>query len=111
MEYTINEYTLIVLLRQTSICQDFFMTESKREITADYELLGHLLREFRENASVTQIEMAEALGENQPWISRHESGEYRIDLVQAFDFLSVLNVPLSKFSAKFESELKKLRGE
>ncbi len=87
------------------------MKESKSEITPDYELLGHLLREFREAASVTQTEMAEALGENQPWVSRHESGAYRIDLVQAFDFLMVLNVPLSKFAAEFETELKKLRGE
>lgn len=80
-----------------------------KEYEDEYALLGRLLREIREESGVTQIEMAEALGENQPWISRHESGEHRFDLVQAFDYLSVINVSLTEFVKRFEAEIEKLR--
>lgn len=83
----------------------------KNKTSAEDELLGSLIRGEREAAKITQAEIAEALGVDQSLVSRQESGESSLDYFQVYEYLDVLNASFAKFSAKFETELKKLRGE
>ncbi len=47
-----------------------------------YKLLGQRLREAREAAGLSQIEAAARLGKPQSFISKCESGERRIDVIE-----------------------------
>ncbi len=47
-----------------------------------YKLLGQRLREAREFAGISQVEAAAHLGVPQSFISKCESGERRVDIVE-----------------------------
>ncbi len=59
------------------------MRDAKRAFTIR---LGELLRQRREDADITQVEMARRLGVLQSFVSRYETGERKLD---AFDLLRV----------------------
>ncbi len=73
----------------------------------EHEVLGQLLRKIRVEAGVSQAVMAEALGQSQSWVSRHENGELRLDFVQVRHYLSVLNISLARFARDYEKALNK----
>lgn len=75
----------------------------KSTFTHEYAALCRLLRETRERAGLTQVELAEKIGETQSYVSKVERGERRLDVVQLQAFCQALKVPLSSFIAEFES--------
>ena len=50
--------------------------------TARYKRFLEKLREARIDAGLTQVEAAEALGVHQSWLSKSETGERRIDVIE-----------------------------
>ncbi len=66
------------------------------------ELL-RLLREKRKGAGVSQIELAKRLGRSQSFVSKYESGELRLDLVELNLICRALGVSLSSFVRQFEN--------
>ena len=48
----------------------------------EYRILRRLLRELREAAGLTQTQVAEALGMHQSYVSKYETGERRLDVVE-----------------------------
>lgn len=50
--------------------------------TAEYQRLCALLRELRQEAGLTQVQVAERLGVPQSFVSKYESGERRLDVVE-----------------------------
>ncbi len=46
----------------------------KSTFTREYQLLCTLVREFRERAGLTQVQLAERLGETQSFVSKSERG-------------------------------------
>jgi transcriptional regulator with XRE-family HTH domain len=44
------------------------------------------LRAARERAALTQVQVAQRLGKPQSYVSKSESGERRVDVVEAADF-------------------------
>jgi transcriptional regulator with XRE-family HTH domain len=67
-----------------------------------------LLREFRaarKRAGVTQVELAERVGETQSFVSKCERGERRLDVVELRAFCRAIGVPLQAFLADFERSL------
>lgn len=74
----------------------------KSTFTREYEILRTLIREYREAAGLTQVELAERIGETQSYVSKVERGERRLDLVQLRVFCEAMKVPLSTFVARFE---------
>ena len=76
--------------------------------TREYEVLLRLLREARERADVTQIELAKRLAQTQSFVSKVERGDRRLDLVQLRTILAALGVPLTAFVDRFERELARL---
>ena len=76
----------------------------KSTFTREYAALCRLLRETREKAGLTQVGLAEKIGETQSYVSKVERGERRLDLVQLQAFCRAMKTTLSAFVADFERE-------
>jgi transcriptional regulator with XRE-family HTH domain len=80
--------------------------------TAEYAALLALLREAREAAGLTQVQLARALGQSQSFVSKAEKGDRRLDLVQLRTICLALGTALPEFVARLEERLErgKTRG-
>lgn len=63
----------------------------------DYETLVERLREARQDAGLTQEEVAEVFGRPQSFLSKVESGERRIDPVELCHFADLYKKPVQWF--------------
>ena len=72
---------------------------------SDYRAVARLFREARERAGLKQGEVAEQLGVPQSFVSKYESGERRLDLLEVRRICSVLNIGLVDLVGKVESLL------
>lgn len=77
----------------------------KSTFTWEYAVMRGLLRRFRRDAGMTQVQLAISLGETQTFVSKCERGERRLDLVQLRKFCSALRIDLKSFVDAFEKEL------
>lgn len=59
--------------------------------------LTALLREIRLEADLTQLQLAERLGHAQSYVSKYETGEQRLDLIELHAICTVVGVSLVKF--------------
>jgi transcriptional regulator with XRE-family HTH domain len=75
--------------------------------TSEYAVLLELLREAREAAGLTQVELAEKIGQSQSFVSKIEIGERRLDLIQLRSICLTLGTDLPKFVAQLEKRLGK----
>ncbi len=57
-----------------------------------YIQFRELLISYRKNKSITQIELAEKLGKPQSYISKYESGERRIDVIEFIEICEALQI-------------------
>jgi ribosome-binding protein aMBF1 (putative translation factor) len=64
-----------------------------------------LLRSKRQKAGLSQVGLAQKLGRSQSFVSKYESGELRLDLLQLRDICQALGTTLSKFVREFEGRL------
>ena len=69
----------------------------KSQHTSAYRRLTPALRKAREEAGLTQAEVAEKLGVYASFVSKVESGERRIDVVELKHFCDALGVGLVAF--------------
>lgn len=74
--------------------------------TSEYVVVLRLLKAARENAGVTQVELAELLGQTQSFVSKIERGDRRLDILQLRTILKALGTSLVDFVKKLEAELK-----
>ena len=65
--------------------------------------LQKLLRDIRAEAGIRQVELARRLGKPQSYISKYESGERRLDLVELHDICAAIGVSLADLVRRFES--------
>ena len=72
----------------------------------EYQVVRGLLRDFRVSAGIKQVDLSEALGKPQPYLSAIETGHRRVDLVEVRDICGVLGVTLSEFVDAFEKRLR-----
>lgn len=77
----------------------------KSTFTREYEILRTLIREYREAAGLTQVELAERIGETQSYVSKVERGERRLDLVQLRVFCEAMKVQLKDVVDTFIDKL------
>ena len=73
-------------------------------------LLRQELRQVRLNAGLTQAEVAEALGKPQSYVSKLESGDRSLDLIEMREFCMVCGSSLERFVRQFEKMLNKSVG-
>jgi transcriptional regulator with XRE-family HTH domain len=77
--------------------------------TPEHARLINLLREIREEAGLRQVDMAKKLGRHQSFVSKYESGERRVDLVELRQVCKAARVGLVDFVARFEQGRKRRR--
>ncbi len=68
--------------------------------SARYKEFLKRLREARVDAGLTQMEVARALRKPQSFVSKCESGERRVDVVELERFAGVYSKPLAYFLPK-----------
>lgn len=64
--------------------------------TVRYKKFRELLVQTRRDAGLTQIFVAKKLGKPQSYVSKYESGERRLDVIEFLDIAKVLNLDPSK---------------
>lgn len=67
--------------------------------------LTTLLREMRVAAGLTQTELATRLGKDQTFISKYESGERRLDVLELREICRAIGVSLEEFVKRLEKVL------
>lgn len=68
--------------------------------SAEYRAFLRLLRRARKDADLTQAQVARALGMPQSMVSRCESGERRVDVVELMRFARLYRRALTDFVPK-----------
>jgi len=59
---------------------------AKSQHVATYRRVPHLLREMREEAKLTQRDLASKLHRSQPWVHKSELGERRVDISEFLEW-------------------------
>ncbi len=70
-----------------------------------YAVFLDLLRETREKAGITQVDLSEQLGETQSFVSKCERGERRIDIAELREICVAMGTTIEKFVRAFEKRL------
>jgi transcriptional regulator with XRE-family HTH domain len=73
--------------------------------TKQQEQLQELLRKLREEAGLRQVDLANLLGEPQPFVSRYERGERRLDILELRRVCKTLGVDFRQFVDRLEGLL------
>lgn len=63
-----------------------------------------LVRRLRLDAGLRQADLARKLGESQSFVSRYESGERRLDVLELRHICQVLGVSLADFIKELEGD-------
>ena len=63
----------------------------------DYRIFVKRLRKAREEAGLTQVQVAKKLGSSQAYISKVEKSQLRVDVLELKRFASIYGKPASYF--------------
>ena len=74
----------------------------KREEPNERIVLG-LLRAVRQEAGMRQVDLAHRLGQPQSYVSKYESGERRLDLLELRQICNAIGVSLEAFIRRLEA--------
>jgi transcriptional regulator with XRE-family HTH domain len=69
------------------------------------EQLQSLLRQIRTEAGLTQTDVAQRLGQPQSFVSKYESGERRLDILELREVCAVIGVTLADFVRRLDQAL------
>ena len=81
----------------------------KKLYTQDQAVLQELLRELRVEAGLRQQDVADQLGEPQSVVSKYESGQRRLDILELREVCAALGISLATFVRRLEDRLKSQR--
>lgn len=70
------------------------------------EQLQALLRQVRADAGLTQTDVAQRLGRPQSFVSKYESGERRLDILELREVCRAIGMPLPEFIRRLEQALR-----
>ncbi|MSR57634.1 MAG: XRE family transcriptional regulator [Planctomycetaceae bacterium] len=74
----------------------------KSIFTSAQENLQELLRQIRLGAGLRQSDLAEKLGQPQSFVSKYESGERRLDLLEVRQICHAVGISLGEFVDRLE---------
>jgi transcriptional regulator with XRE-family HTH domain len=77
----------------------------KSIFSTEQEKLQTLLRQVRMDAGLRQSDLAKRLSQPQSFVSKYESGERRLDLVELRQICQAVGIPLARLVKKFEENL------
>ena len=75
----------------------------KTKFSRDRGVLLKLLKAIRTQAGLTQAEMARKLGQPQSFVSKYESGERRLDVLELGQVCRATGIPLAEFIRRLEA--------
>lgn len=67
------------------------------------------LRAVREEAGITQAQLAKAMGQHAIFVSQVERGVRRLDVVELWHYCCALGLDMSEFIAEFQAEIESRR--
>ena len=73
--------------------------------TSEQRRLRTLLRKIRIEAGLKQVDLATRLRQSQSFVSKYESGERRLDLLELRDICNALGLSLAEFVNRFEGAI------
>jgi transcriptional regulator with XRE-family HTH domain len=79
--------------------------------STQYAAFLNVLRHTRRRAGLTQIQLAEKIGETQTFVSKCERGERRVDVVELRAFCQAFGMPLKQFVTVFEKAMESSTGK
>lgn len=71
-----------------------------------YKIFTECLRDLRLQSKMSQNELATALGCGQAYVSKYESGQKRLDIIEIRRICQILGVSLVEMMTEFEMRLK-----
>ncbi len=77
----------------------------KNLYTHRQRILLNLLRKIRKDAGLRQDDVAERLGRPQSFVSKYESGERRLDILELYDVCGALGITLKDFVNQLQAIL------
>lgn len=63
--------------------------------------LAALLRQVRLDANLTQLQLAEKIGQTQSYVSKYENGEQRLDLIELEAVCQAVGISLTDFVERY----------
>jgi transcriptional regulator with XRE-family HTH domain len=72
-----------------------------------YQAFLALLKAERKASGVTQVQLAEALGNRQVFVSKIENGDRRLDVVELLEYFDGIGGDAVNFVAKLKAALKR----
>lgn len=78
----------------------------KSIFTAHQEHLQDILRQVRVEAGLKQIDLAKRLKQPQSFVSKFESGERRLDLIELRQICKAVGITLEELVRRFENSIK-----
>ena len=73
----------------------------------EHEIFLDLLRKIRVDADLRQDDVAERLDKPQSFVSKYESGERRLDVLELREICAALDTTLARFVAELERKISK----
>lgn len=74
--------------------------------SARQKILQELLRRVRAEAGFRQVDLAERLGQPQSFVSKYESGERRLDVLELWLICNALGISLEEFVRRLGDSLR-----
>ncbi|MCL4552185.1 MAG: helix-turn-helix domain-containing protein [Candidatus Marsarchaeota archaeon] len=74
-------------------------------------LFQTLLKEMRQEAGLRQLDLADRIEEPQSFVSKYESGERRLDVLELRRICKAVGVSLSEFLQRLENRLREVEGD
>jgi len=78
---------------------------SSQESSVSHRVLPSILISLRNDLGLRQVDLAEKLGRPQSFVSKYESGERRLDVLELNEICKALNVSLSEVILRVEQDL------
>ena len=97
MAYSKTDFTVRIMKRKKQ--------PEKSIYTDEYAVVLRLLKAARKTSGVTQVDLAERLGQTQSFVSKVERGDRRLDIVQLRSILLEFGVTLQEFVRQLEAEI------
>ena len=79
------------------------MKKTNRELQR--EKLQELLKRIRQDKGIRQIELAEKLGVPQSFVSKYESGDRQLDILELRRICQAVGISMQEFMRKLEDSL------
>ncbi|MBU1364546.1 MAG: helix-turn-helix domain-containing protein [Gammaproteobacteria bacterium] len=73
-----------------------------------YEVFRKMMVKARETAGLTQVQIADALGRPQSFVSKYERGDRRLDFTEFVEITAILGIDVAAFITAYQDSINDL---